>query len=380
MPWKVDCVMSQRDDLCMQVRYGGRSVKDVAADFDVSRTTAHKWLRRWDEERHDGMVDRSRCPHHSPERTPAHIEQAICELRQQHRTWGPEKLRHVLLGRPLEGVPSERTVARILKRNGMIDPPAEAVEATTRFERSEPNELWQLDFKSRLYLPVKPRVRVFPMTIIDDHSRFNLCLQANENSQFVTVWPVLWDVMGHYGLPDAILTDNDSIFRGHQGGVTRLTGYLIRLGIRHLSGRAYHPQTQGKVERLHRTIQADVLNAAEYRSVEQLQAAFDEFRDVYNHQRPHQSLRLDVPGQHYRPSRRRRPDELPPVEYEKGAVLRRVWQNGAIRLRACRVHIGEGLAGEKVEIVDLGAVFEVRYAGHLIRTTEWDQLQPDRWA
>ena len=380
MPWSVSDVQQQRLEACLQVRKLGRCVTEVARDYGVSRQDLHKWLKRFDEQGLDGLQDRSRRPSQSPTRTPQHMEQQVLELRVRYPTWGPEKLRHKLLEKGVEGVPSERTCARILKRNGCIAQPVPAPEPLTRFERAAPNELWQLDFKSRLYLPGKPRVRVMPMTIVDDCSRFALCLRANQNSQFVTVWPILWDVMGDYGMPDAILTDNDSIFRGHKGGITGFTACLIRLNIRHSSGRAYHPQTQGKVERLHGTIQRDVLNNHQCTTVQELQCAFDQFRTVYNYERPHQSLGLDVPARHYRPSPRRRPEKLPEIDYPAGAMLRKVWQNGSIQLRGCRVHIGEGIAGEYVRIVDRDHEFDVLYGERVIRTLRWDQLRPDQWA
>jgi transposase InsO family protein len=379
MPWKEERVMDQRNDACRRVRCLGRSVTDVAKEYGVSRQNLHMWLRRFDEQGRDGMADQSRRPRRSPNQTPPDVEKLVLDLRDERPTWGPLKLRHRLVEMGFKELPSERTVARILKRNGRVGEPKPAEEPVQRFEREEPNQLWQIDFKKRLYLPGKPRVRVMPMTIIDDCSRFNIRLQANQNSRFPTVWPVLWDAMGEYGLPDAILTDNDSIFRGHKGGTTRFTAYLIRLNIRHSSGRAYHPQTQGKVERLHGTIQRDVLNSHQCTTVEELQAAFDQFRDVYNYERPHQALGMDVPGEHYRPSSRKRPDDLPEIDYPEGAQLRKVWQNGAIKLRGGRVHIGEGLAGEHVQIVDRDDEFDVLYGTCVIRTLRWDQLTPDHY-
>ena len=379
MPWKETSVLTQRADLAQEMIRRNRPVREIAAKFEVSRTTAYKWLRRFEQHGRDGIKQRSRRPQRSPNKTPDAIEDEVCELRDQHDTWGPDKLHHELAKRALAGLPSRRTVARVLKRRGCIEPKQPAETELTRFEREAPNELWQIDFKKTCHLSFKPPIKAVPMAILDDHSRFNITLLANPNRQFATIWPVLWEAFGEYGMPDCIFTDNDTVFRGHSGGITAWTARLWRLGVKHISGRAYHPQTQGKVERFHGTVQTDVLERHVCHSLQELQAAFDEFREVYNHQRPHAALNLDVPADHYAPSRRKRPDEIPPVEYPERATLRKVMHNGAISVRNCRIHIGEGIAGERVRLHDCGDQLDVEYAGQMIREVRWDDLRLERW-
>jgi transposase InsO family protein len=355
-----------------------RPVGEIAAKYGVSRTVVHRWLKRSWAEGVAGMGDRSRRPLCSPRRTPASVEEVVCALRGKRETWGPEKLHRCLQRKGVEGLCSGRTVGRILQRCGKVAPREGPPAAECHcFERPGPNELWQLDFKGHLHLPVYPPLRVLPMSIEDDHSRFALTLRANGDCQLPTVWGVLWEVFGEYGLPQAILTDNDTVFRGHTGAVTTWTARLWRLGIAHLSGRPYPPQTQGKVERLHGTLQQDVLKRQRFHSLEELQAALDAFRETYNHERPHAALELDVPAEHYRPSPR--PAQLPPVEYPEGAVLRKVWRNGAIKVRGCRLHVGEGLAGEQVQLEDRGEGLRLQHAGHSVREVLWDQLRRDQW-
>lgn len=378
MPWKRYCPVAQRGDLVLEMLRRKRPVRELAAKYGVSHTTAYKWLRRFPEHGRAGMQERSRRPLHSPTKTPEPIEELICAVRQKWPTWGAVKIHAFITNCGTLGLPSARTVARILKRCGHIRPREPAPTALIRFEHPVPNDLWQIDFKRTVRLNWYPTLKAVPMAILDDHSRFTIALGANPNRQLDTIWPVLWDAMDQYGMPRCILTDNDSIFRGRRGGITAWTARLLRLGIRHSSGRPYHPQTQGKVERFHGTVQTDVLADGVFRSLEQLQEAFDQFRDTYNHIRPHAALLLDVPADYYSPSPRERPDRIPLAQYPNGAQLRKVMNNGAISVRSCRIHVGEGITGEHVQLHDCDPALHIEYAGQIVRRLRWDELRRDR--
>lgn len=371
-------VVSQRMDLALEMVRRNRSVREIVAKYGVSRSTAYKWQRRFYAGGRHGVENASRRPHHSPAKTPDPIEEFICAMRKCKPYWGPDKIHAFVTNCGTLGLPSVRTVARILKRRGRIEPREPASTELTRFERPAPNELWQIDFKRTVRLNWYPPMKAIPMSILDDHSRFTIALGANPDRQLDTVWPVLWHAMGQYGMPLCILTDNDSVFRGRRGGLTAWTARLLRLGIRHSSGRGYHPQTQGKVERFHGTVQTEVLADGVFRSLEQLQEAFDQFRDTYNHLRPHAALDLDVPADYYAPSPRERPERIPPVQYPKGVQVRKVMNNGAISVRNCRIHVGEGITGEYVRVRDCDPWLHIEYAGHMFRRVRWDELRRDR--
>jgi transposase InsO family protein len=379
MPCKECPVVSQRADLAQEMIRRSRPVREIAAKYGLCRTTAYKWQNRFRAGGRDAVQNASRRPHRSPAKTPDPIEELMCAMRQARSSWGPDKIHRFLVEHLVCGVPPPRTIARILKRRGHIEAKQPPSEELTRFEHATPNELWQIDFKQTVRLRRHPPLKAIPMAILDDHSRFTITLCANPDRQLDTVWPVLWHAMSEYGMPVCILTDNDPVFRGRHGGLTAWTARLLRLGIKHSSGRPYHPQTQGKVERFYGTVQTDVLADGVFRSLQQLQAAFDEFRDLYNHQRPHAALHLDVPADHYRPSPRTRPDHIPPAQYPDGAQLRKVMNNGAISVRNCRVHIGEGIAGEYVRLHDCDPWLQIEYAGHITRRVRWDELRRDRW-
>jgi transposase InsO family protein len=255
MPWKVDPVPEQRTALVHAVRTAGLPVAEAARRYGVSRKTAFKWLARFDADPADPLADRSRRPSASPARTPAEVEAAVLAARDRWG-WGPRKLHAVLKaeGRP---APPVRTIAAILRRHDRVAataPPAD-VPPPQRFERGAPNELWQLDFKGPLEVE---RRRVSPLAILDDHSRYCLALRPCVDQTYATVQAVLWDLFGDVGLPEALLCDNAFSARHTAVGLSAFDAWLIRLDIRPIHGRGYHPQTQGKVERFNGTLQREL--------------------------------------------------------------------------------------------------------------------------
>jgi len=227
-----------------------------------------------------------------------------------------------------------------------------------RFERDRPNSLWQVDHKRAIH--GSWAVRTVPLAVEDDASRYLIALRAQPDGSGATTWDSLWDAFGEFGLPEAILTDNAPLFHG-RSGPSRMEVLLLRLGITPLHGRPYHPQTQGKVERLHGTLERELLRDGHFRSAEELQAGFDAFRARYNYERPHEALDLAVPASRYQPSNRRRPKELPEVEYPPGATLRRGNKDGWISWHGLRVEIGVGLRGEQVEVRETEDGIDIYY-------------------
>jgi transposase InsO family protein len=269
------------------------------------------------------------------------------DLRATYPYWGGRKLAAILKrDHGLRISPS--TITGILHRHGVLAPDPERPHAWQRFERAAPNELWQLDFMG--HLPFG-RGRVHPLTLIDDHSRFVLTLAACPNEQRPTVQTHLTASFQRYGLPEAILTDNGPPWgTSGAGGWTALDLWLIRLGVRLGHGRAYHPQTQGKVERVHSTIQTEVGDTSRFPDLDRCQAAFDDWRATYNLFRPHESLALEVPASRYQPSPRPFPTVLPPIVYAPDDAVRQVNTQGVISFRNRRHFVGRGMAGEPVAV------------------------------
>jgi transposase InsO family protein len=236
-------------------------------------------------------------------------------------------------------LPSASTITAILRRNGQIDPEeASKHRPVQRFERNLPNELWQMDFKGYFNLD---HGRCHPLTILDDHSRFLLGLFACPNQRWETVQQQLTYTFRAYGLPEYILMDNGSPWGDDRFTPnTVLTAWLMRLGVATTHGRPYHPQTQGKIERLHRTFQTEVLDQVGFHTLDDCQIHFDAWRDFYNQVRPHQAIQA-VPADRYQPSQRAFPEVLPPIMYDLGDEVRMVDESGKIYFHGNRYRINK---------------------------------------
>lgn len=363
MPWKEVTIMSQKEAFVIKVLKKERSFKALCDEFQISRETGYKLLRRYKEEGLKGLTPRSRAPHQSPLKTSRGLEERILTVRAQYPTWGARKIYTHLLTKGLHDLPARSTISDILKRNGCISEEESLKrQPLGRFEREEPNELWQMDFKGKFHLVTKEWC--FPLTILDDHSRFSLCIQASPNEQCLTVKSHLSEVFEHYGLPKQFNVDNGSPWGNSQLlQHTQLTVWLMRLGIRVTHSRPRHPQTNGKLERFHRTFKKDVLQQSSIADFKQAQLLFDEWREIYNYERPHQAINMQVPADRYKPSQKPMPSALTPIEYNDDALVRKVRGNGRISYKGMEYHVGEAFAGHEVELKlnPLGEKFDIYF-------------------
>lgn len=270
-------------------------------------------------------------------------------LREQHPAWGGRKLRRRLQDLGLETVPSASTITAILRRHGRLEAEASSKHrAFLRFEHAAPNDLWQMDFKGHFAMS---RGRCHPLSLIDDHSRFSPGLEACANEQAETVRERLTGIFRRYGLPRRILADNGAPWGDdRESRQTRLTVWLLRLDITVSHGRPYHPQTQGKAERFHRSLADEALAGPPLRDLAECQKRFDDWRHVYNAERPHQAIGLEVPLRRYKPSPRTFPERLPPLEYDSADIVRKVDVNGRLSWRARSFPVGKALQGQAVAI------------------------------
>jgi transposase InsO family protein len=246
----------------------------------------------------------------------------VLVVRDLHPAWGARKIARCL---ERDGLvpPARSTIHEILRRHGRIKVQEHPSKPCQRFEKEAPNLLWQMDFKG--YMPLANGTLCHPLTMIDDHSRYALCINACANQQSRTVQDQLIATFRRYGLPDAFFVDNGSPW-GDSSGTrwTRLGVWLLKLGVDVLHSRPFHPQSRGKNERFHRTLKAEVFALQRFRDLRDTQRALDAWRQVYNLERPHEALGLDVPASRYRPSSRSMPDRLPEVEYDSHEIVRRV--------------------------------------------------------
>jgi hypothetical protein len=351
---------------------------EACRKYGVSRKTGYKWLRRYRAEPDVGLRDRSRRPQHSPGRTTDTIEQAVLAVRDRFG-WGAGKIWDYLRNQGPEGsgiavLPSERTLGNILRRHGRVCcTPAEEQAPPQFFVRSQPHELWQCDFKGPLEVE---RRKVHPLTVLDDHSRFLLALRTCLDVTMASAWAVLWATFGEFGLPEELLCDN--AFGTQFPGLPTLSWFearLIRLGIRPTHGRPYHPQTQGKVERLHGTLEKEVWPYIDRATVAGFDRELQRWRtEVYNVLRPHEALGGQVPLSHFRPSPRPRPSQLPEVSYAPGSVTRAVAKGGDISWQGYRILVGAGVSGERVRLEEREREIVVFYCAKQVRCLPLEQL------
>lgn len=366
MPWNAKDTMKLREEFVLLARQEGANRRALCEHFGISPQTGYKWLARYAAEGRAGLLERSRRPLSHPRLTASEQEDAVVALRTQHPTWGGRKLSRRLqdLGMPLLA-PS--TVTRILHRHQLIDPQrSEAGKSWQRFEHARPNDLWQMDFKG--HFPTGEGA-CHPLTVLDDHSRFNLALHACAEQRGSTVRTQLTEVFRRYGLPVRINTDNGAPWGTPRqpGQVSELALWLIRLGIRIGFSRPHHPQTNGKDERFHRSLKAEVLNGRSFTSLAHAQQAFDQWREVYNQQRPHDALQGATPITRYQISPRAFPERLPPLEYGPDDTVVTVKSLGMISFQKQRFKLSTALRGQPVAIrpcPDGDALFDIYFAHH----------------
>jgi len=377
MPFREFSIVSQRAEFCRLAGLPGANVRSLCRDFGIGHTTAYRWRGRY--EAGEVLADRSRRPKSSPSRTPPEVEARVLALREQHPCWGGRKLRKLLeragVGRP----PSASTITEVLRRHGKLDGPrAGAARDYVRFEHAEPNDLWQMDFKGHFALG---EGRCHPLTLLDDHSRYALEIGACADERARTVRARLERLFARYGLPRRILADNGPPW-GTSGPErhTLLTVWLMDLGIAISHGRPHHPQTQGKEERFHRTLKAELIDRAALAELGEAQAAFDAWRQMYNHERPHEAIGLEVPASRYRPSLRTMPGTVDPPQYEPQAEVRTVDDNGRLSFKGRRIRCSKAFVGRKVALraTDADGIFDLCYRRHVLAQVDLRQnvVQP----
>lgn len=352
MPWREVSIMEQRREFVELASQEGANRRELCRRFGIHPSTGYKWLDRWKSA--EALGDRSRRPHSSPGRTAHPVEESVLAVRDAHPAWGPRKIVR-WLERTGQRPPALSTVHAILRRHDRIVPPPGGAKAALRFEMAAPNQLWQMDFKG--WIKLTDGSRCHPLTVVDDHSRYSLCLEACANEQRMTVQERLERTFRCYGLPDALFVDRGTPW-GDSGG-QRWTGlgvWLLKLGVAVIHSRPYHPQSRGKNERFHRTLQAEVFALKQFRELTEVQQALAVWRLVYNFERPHEALDDDVPASRYRPSPRRMPTRLPEVEYASHDIVRRVpTSKDYVAFRGRSWNVPRAFRGERVAIRPLAS-------------------------
>jgi transposase InsO family protein len=380
MPWNARDTMSLRLEFVHLALQPDANRRELCRRFGVSPKTAYKWLARHGEAGDAALADRSRRPSHSPSRTVSEMEAKVVALRRAHPAWGGRKISRRLIDLGLRAAPAPSTVTDILRRHGLIEENSSAEHtAWQRFEHAEPNQLWQIDFKGYFDTPAG---RCHPLTVLDDHSRFNLVLGACARTDRRSVQPWLTQAFRRYGLPVRMNADNGAPWgtpRAYRHGISPLTVWLVRLGVRVSHSRPAHPQTNGKDERFHRSLKVEVLVNRSFEDLPSAQRAFDRWRVVYNHERPHEALEMNTPVSRYRVSARTFPEVLAPIEYGPDDQVLRPDANGWLRFRGRPFKMPKALHRQPVAFrprATQDGVFDVYFCHQ--RFTHIDLRKPTR--
>jgi transposase InsO family protein len=369
MPWREVSVMEQRREFVRLAMQEGANRRELCRRFGIHPDTGYKWLARWQAKQ--DLADRSRRPHASPQRTDKQIEQRVIAVRDAHPAWGARKIARCLQ-REGQRPPVVSTVHQILCRSGRVKAPIGGAPASIRFEMTAPNLLWQMDFKG--WVRLGNDAQCHPLTVLDDHSRYDLCLQACADQRGDTVRDRLELTFHRYGLPDAFFVDNGTPWGDPSGERwTRFAVWLLKLGIRVIHSRPYHPQSRGKNERFHRTLKAEVLALQSFRDLAETQRAFDAWREVYNFERPHEALEQQVPASRYQSSPRSMPERLPAPEYDSHEIVRTVPATKAyVSFKGRLWKVPQAFRGERLAIrpTDDDGKYGVFFAAHQVATID----------
>ena len=337
-----------REEFARRVLAKERSKAALCREYGISRPTGEKWLKRFLNS--ESMSDRSRAPKSVPGRIDPALEDEIVAFREQYPAIGAVKLRNMMAREGRNDLPCARTFNNVFQRHGLIErADSQAATPYERFEKSAPNEMWQADFKG--HFAMANGYRCHTLNILDDHSRFNLCVEALQGETFGDVKPVMERLFREHGLPFSFLCDNGNPWGTAQSlGYTRFEVWLMELGILTLHGRIRHPQTQGKEERFNRSFTRECLRYHKIRDLVHAQQIFDEYRTFYNEVRPHCALQLDVPQSHYQRSGKEFPERIVPWEYGPEYKLCKVKESGYFNYNGQGYFLSEAFAGKQIAV------------------------------
>ena len=351
MPWKETDPMNERVQFIAAYLSDLYSMTELCERFGIRRNTGYKWVRRYTEEGLTGLQEKSRAPHDCPHRMAQAVEAALLEAKRAHPHWGPRKiLPHLARRRPNLALPAASTAGELFQRAGLSQarkrrrghrhPGARPLQAEA------PNAVWTADFKGQFR--TGDGLYCYPLTVADAYSRFLLRCSARLSTKQVEARPIFERLFRAYGLPEAIRTDNGAPFATPAFcGLSKLSVWWIKLGIRHQRIAPGRPEQNGAHERMHRTLKAEATRPPERHQRAQ-QARFDRFCREYNDERPHEALDYKTPASLYWPSTRPMPAKLPAPAYPGHYLVRRVSNAGTFRFQTRQLFISDTLLQEDI--------------------------------
>ena len=343
MPWESKTVEELRKEFVFASKTTS-NFSSLCREFGITRKTGYKWISRAKET--EDLSDRSHARKNLSNKTDKETENLILSVRKDNPAWGGKTIRQVLVNQGYEDLPCVKTCNNILKRNGCISEEESLKHKPfVRFERDKCNQMWQTDFKGDFAL--LDGTRCFPLDILDDHSRFSIKIAAKPNTLGVT--DSFREAFYEYGMPDSVLSDNGWTFRGFRNGYTHFEKWLMNHDILPIHGRIMHPQTQGKIERFHRTMKSELLNQNKFKDIFDADRGLQEWRMKYNNIRPHEALNMKCPAEVYVPSDRTYIDNIKKYEYGGQHHVIKVNSWGYIRFNGWQVYLSETMINENIE-------------------------------
>lgn len=370
MPWKETCAMDLRIQLIGDYLSQEYSITQLSRLYEVSRKTIYKWIKRYKQAGNIGLSAKTTDPIMHPNVTPLEIAREIVTLKLKYPSWGPKKLVYVLKQRhPERKWPAVSTTGNILKRAGLVETRKKRRRTppfTQPFQDcTGPNLVWSIDYKGQF--KTRDDKLCYPLTASDNFSRYLLGIKGLRHPSYRESRPVFEKLFKEYGLPVAIRTDNGSPFASTGlGGLSKLSVWFIRLGIKPERIEAGHPEENGRHERMHRSLKAATANPPKSTLKEQ-QKAFDAFRPEYNDERPHEALGMQTPASQYKLSLRPYPNKIPEITYIGDYLIRKVRHNGEIKWKGEKVYVSQALVGEPVALKQKDQhLWEIRYSTYVL--------------
>ena len=343
MPWKDKTVEELRKEF-VEAAQDCSNFSSLCREFGITRKTGYKWLSRYEAD--EELSDRSRRPNVTANKTAAETELKIVEARSSHPGWGAKKIKVSLENKGVE-MPCIKTVNNILNRYGCISKEESLKhKAFTRFEKERCNEMWQTDFEGEFKM--QDGKYCFPLDIFDDHSRFVIRIKPSESTSNL-VLPTFREAFYEYGMPDSVLSDNGAQFAGFRQGYTQFEKWLMNHDVLPIHGRIKHPQTQGKIERFHRAMNQELLKHYTPKDISDAERVFNDWRNCYNNERPHEALGMKCPSDIYVPSNRVYRDDVKKYEYSGKYHVIKVNSWGYVRFDRWQIYLSETMIDEYIE-------------------------------
>lgn len=352
MPLKERDIMSEKIRFISRI-LDGESISSVSKEFGIHRKTGEKYFKRFKNEGIEGLTEKSRAPITKPNKTPRNVVKTILEIKDRYRSWGAPKIREKLIKNyPLLKAPAVSTIHHILDQNNLVTKRKRKrykAEGTPIEDSIAPNDLWCVDFKGQFKM--KNNQYCYPLTMNDHFSRFIIGCEAMEQIDQDDCINSFEYAFEEYGLPNRIRSDNGVPFSSrNQFGLSKLSIWWLRLGIKIERIRPGNPQENGRLERMHRTLKRETAKPP-MRNLLQQQERFDHFKTVFNEERPHEGLKMKTPSEVYRPSSRVYSRGLSEIIYDNCDVVLKVTQCGSIyATKKRRVYIGVPFAGQDLGV------------------------------